>query len=404
MKKQISRFGLAAGAVLAAASLAACGGGGDSSTTPTTTTPTATFGSLSVALTDAPACGFDAVNVTVTKVRVNKSATAGDTDSSWVDLALSPARKINLLSLTNGVLDTLGQASLDPGHYSQIRLVLDANASGTANTVIPTGSTKEVALDTPSAATSGLKLAGEFDITANTTTSLVIDFDACKSVLKKGNAGYALKPVLSLVPNTQNGISGVIASGALTHHVMVLAERGGQVIASTTPDLQTGVFLVSHIPAGDDYDVVITSDNSATSVIGGVRVTAGATTSLSTASTPLSLAPSNTASISGTVTATPATTEPIYVTAKQVLSGSFVVTVRSQGADITNGTYTLANLPTAAPQYAQWSPTLPLSFAPTPTPGVYSVEASSAGYTTKSAGNVDVTAGSKSGVNITLTP
>jgi hypothetical protein len=403
MKKHTSRFGLVAGAVLVAASLAACGGGGGSSSSPTPTTPTATYGSMTVALTDAPACGFDAVNVTVTKVRVNKSATAGDTDSSWVDLALTTPRKINLLTLTNGVLDTLGQASLDPGHYSQIRLVLDTNASGTANTVIPTGSTKEVALDTPSAVQSGLKLNGEFDVTAGAQTSLVIDFNACKSVVKKGNAGYALKPVLSLVPAAQNGISGVIAASALTQHVMVSAEQNGQIIASTTPDQQSGVFLVSHLAAGN-YDLVITSDNSAASVIGAVPVTATATTAVSTAAAPLSLFASNTASISGTVTMTPASTEAAYVAAKQTLSGGQVVTIKYQGADLTNGTYTMANLPQSSPQFAPYVTTLPLSFAPGTTPGVYAVEASSTGYTTKSAGNVDITGGSKSGVNITLTP
>lgn len=66
-------------------------------------------GSLRVFLTDAPACGFDAVNVTVTKVRVNRSSSASDTDPGWTDMALIPPRKINLLDLANGVLDSLGE-------------------------------------------------------------------------------------------------------------------------------------------------------------------------------------------------------------------------------------------------------------------------------------------------------
>jgi hypothetical protein len=406
MKQHFNRLGLAAGGVLCAAALVACGGGNDKQTT-TDPTPTATAtGLLTVALTDSPACGFDAVNVTVSKVRVNKSATAADTDSSWVDLAVSPARKINLLSLTNGVLDTLGTTALDPGHYSQIRLVLDANASGTANTVVPTGTTQEVALDTPSAAQSGLKLNGEFDVTAGAQTNLVIDFNACKSVVKKGNAGYALKPVLTVVPAAQNGISGVIAASALTHHVMVSAEQNGQIVAATTPDPQTGVFLVSHLAAGN-YDLVITSDNSAASVIGAVPVTATGTTSVSSATAPLALAAATTGSISGTVTLSPAsTTEAAYVSAKQTLGTGQAVTIKYQGADITTGAYSLTGLPLAAPQYAAYSATLPLTFtaATGVTAGVYSVEASANGYTTKSAGTVDISTGNKSGVNITLTP
>jgi hypothetical protein len=403
MKQHLNRFGLVGGSLLCAAVLVACGGGKDSSsdTSSTGVTPVATTGTLSVALTDAPACGYDAVNVTVTKVRVNQSATAGDTDSTWIDLALTTPRKINLLNLSNGVLDTLGTTSLAAGHYGQIRLVLDTAA--TANTVVPTGTTQEVSMDAPSAASSGLKINGGFDITSGSLTSVVIDFDACKSVLKKGNGAYSLKPVLTLVPSAQNGISGVVAASALTHHVMVMAEQNGQVIASAAPDVQTGVFLVSHLAAGN-YDLVVTSDNSAASVIGAVPVTATGTTAVSTAAAPLALAASTTASISGTVTATPAATDAIYVAAKQTLSSGQVVTVKYQGADVTNGSYTLANLPQSAPRYVPYSATLPLSFASGATGGVYSVEASSTGYTTKSAGTVDITGGSKSGVNITLTP
>src|SRR5512133_434507 len=110
-----------------AALVAGCGGGGGSSAP----------GTLGVSLTDAPACGFDAVNVTVTKVRVNQSSSASENDGGWTDITLNPARKINLLNITNGVLEDLGTASLSAGHYSQLRLVLAANSGTTlANSVV----------------------------------------------------------------------------------------------------------------------------------------------------------------------------------------------------------------------------------------------------------------------------
>ncbi|HCN88685.1 MAG TPA: hypothetical protein DIT28_05835, partial [Oxalobacteraceae bacterium] len=96
----------------AAGLLAACGGGGGSSSAP---------GTLGVAMTDAPSCGYDAVNVTVNKVRVNQSATASDTDAGWTDITLNPAKKINLLNLTNGALEQLGETPLAAGHYTQLR-------------------------------------------------------------------------------------------------------------------------------------------------------------------------------------------------------------------------------------------------------------------------------------------
>ena len=98
--------------------LAGCGsgGGGDGGAAPAP-------GTLGVSLTDAPACGFDAVNVTVVKVRVHQSASATENDAGWSDITLSPARKINLLSLNNGALIGLGETPLAAGHYTQLRLL-----------------------------------------------------------------------------------------------------------------------------------------------------------------------------------------------------------------------------------------------------------------------------------------
>src|SRR5512135_417952 len=108
--------------VLLGALLFGCSSGSSTSAEP---------GTLAVSLTDAPASGFDAVNVTVSKVRVHQSASASENDAGWSDITLSPARKINLLNLSNGALDSLGQTSLPAGHYTQLRLVLSANTGTT---------------------------------------------------------------------------------------------------------------------------------------------------------------------------------------------------------------------------------------------------------------------------------
>lgn len=87
-------------------------------------------------------CGFDHVYVTVDKVRVNASSTAGDTDSGWTDIALPAPQKVDLLSLTNGVLTDLGRAPLAAGQYQQLRLVLAQNQGNTlANSVVVSGTT-----------------------------------------------------------------------------------------------------------------------------------------------------------------------------------------------------------------------------------------------------------------------
>lgn len=403
MNKKFTRLGLATSTIIAAAVLVACGGGGSASTP-----PPSTMGTLKASITDAPACGFDEVNVTVSKVRVHTSATAADTDAGWTEIVV-PAQQINLLNLTNGVMQTLGTVNLAAGHYTQVRLVLDANTGNNmVNNVVPTGGVK-TNLVTPSGQQSGLKLNGQFDVAAGQQADILIDFDACKSVLTRGNGVYALKPVVKMIPVILNGVGGVISPALLSKHVMISAQQNGSVIASTAPNTTTGEFFVSHLPAGN-YDVVITADDSAASVISAVPVAATGTTAISTAASPLTLVTSATGSIAGAVTLAPVSaTEAAYVSAKQTFAAGPTVTIKYAGADLLNGSYTIAGLPLSAPQYTIYSPTLPLIFtaATTVTPGVgvYTVDASATGYVSKAfATPVDIRLANATGVNLTLTP
>ncbi|MGN5477302.1 DUF4382 domain-containing protein [Cupriavidus basilensis] len=49
--------------------------------------------------------------------------------------------------------------------------------------MVPTGGTEQALLDTPSAVQSGIKINRPFTVAANTLSDLVLDFDACKSVV-----------------------------------------------------------------------------------------------------------------------------------------------------------------------------------------------------------------------------
>ncbi|GJJ00355.1 lipoprotein [Duganella rhizosphaerae] len=398
---------LAAVAAFSLAGLSACGGGGGGSGD---TAPATTMGTLSVSLTDAPSCGFDAVNVTVNKVRVHQSSTASDTDAGWTDITLAPARKINLLNLTNGTLEALGQTSLSAGHYTQLRLVLDPNTgNGLANSVLVSGGTSEQSLDTPSAVQSGIKLVNAFDVAAGQRVDLVLDFDACKSIVTKGNGKYALKPVVKVIPTTLNGIGGFVSTALLGSHVMVSAQQNGAIVSATTPNAVTGEFALSRLPLGN-YDVVVTADGSAAAVVGTVPVTSTtATVAISTAAAPITLPAATTGSIGGAVALTPASsTATAYVAAKQSFVAGPTVTIKYQGADLASGSYTLSGLPVSAPRYAVYSATLPLQFASAatvlPGPGKYLVEASAEGYTTASLPLVDISLTNQSNVNFNLKP
>ncbi|MES3021933.1 MAG: DUF4382 domain-containing protein [Pseudomonadota bacterium] len=405
MKNTLSRTSLIASGAIAALALAACGPGG-----PAPEKPPSTLGSLRVSLTDAPACGYDAVNVTVNKVRAHANPTAADTDAGWTDITLSPAKKINLLNLTNGTLETLGETQLNPGSYAQLRLVLDANTgNATRNSVVLTGTTAEQSLDTPSAVQSGIKLNTQFDVVANQRVDLVLDFDACKSIVTKGSGKYALKPVVKVVPAALNGISGFVGTALLSSNVTVSAQQNGAIVSSTVPNATTGEFLLSRLAPGN-YDVVITADNRAASVVSAVPVaTSTSTTSLSTAAAPLAMVASTQRSISGTVTLSPASaTEAAYVYAKQSFFNGPSVVLKYKGADLVNGAYTIGNLPIAAPQYTAYSAARPLVFAThlntTPAAGMYKVDASAEGYAAKSVASVNLNITAAVNVNFALVP
>lgn len=386
--------GLAIVSCLSALVLAACGGGGGGS-------GSGGMGTLAVSLTDAPACGFSAVNVTVSKVRVHQSSTASTGDGGWTDITLNPARKINLLDLTNGALAELGQASLQAGHYTQLRLVL--TGQGTANSIILASdpNQNEIALDTPSAMQSGVKLINQFDVPANQRTDLLLDFDACKSVVLSGNGTYRLMPVIRVIPFALNGISGFVDSALMANqnasHVRVLAEQNGAVVRATAP-APTGEFRLARLDPGT-YDVVIAADGHATAVITGVPVAAAPSiTAISTQAQAITLPASSAASINGTITLNPANSGVVpFVAARQTLNAGPTVTVAFRPVSLSDFSYTLT-LPTAAPLLGQYATPLPIALSATAQAGVagkYTVSASADGYQTQSSSLLDLSTGDK---------
>ncbi len=379
-------------ALLLSVLLAACGGGGDGGGGSVTGT-----GTLGVSLTDSPSCGFDKVNVTVVKVRVHQSSSAPDSDAGWTDITLSPARKIDLLSLNNGVLFNLGEATLPAGHYTQLRLVLDPNTATTlVNSVVPTGGV-ETALVTPSAVQSGIKLVNQFDVAVGERVDLVLDFDACKSIVTRGNGTYALKPVIKVVPFVPNGIKGFVDLALLNSSVLVTAQQSGVIIQTTAPTT-TGEFFLARLAAGN-YDVVLTANGRATAVIAAVPVASTTTiVTLSSTGTPITMPVSLERTISGTATLNPvSSTEAAYVAARQTFGPAPVVTVKSVAADELStvpgpGAYSLT-LPYEAPVFGQYGTgTLPIALVAQPlVAGKYTAAASATGYTTQSiSADIDV--------------
>lgn len=352
-------------AAAAAATLVACGGGDDAGGE----------GTLRLHLTDAPACGFDAVNVTVERVRVHNSASADPGAPGWSELVLNPPRRLDLLELTNGVMETLGELPLPAGSYQQLRLVLADNGGQTplANSVLPSGQT-EVALKTPSGQQSGVKMNVDVDVAANQMIDLLIDFDACKSVVTAGASGqYLLKPVVRVLPYLISGVSGQIEATTYTAGALVSLQQDGVVVRATTPQ-DDGRFVLQPAPAGS-YSVVFTAPNRTTMVVHGVPVVADTVTALGA---PIALPASAVGTVYGHA---PVDT---LVRAMQPLSGGPVIEVAGRYVDGVTGGYRFS-LPTDAPRVASYvAPSAALDFvADTAAAGRYQLDADLAGFAGK---------------------
>jgi hypothetical protein len=377
----------------AVAVLAACGGGGGGTTAD---------GSLRVALTDAPSCGYDHVYVTIQKVSVNQSSTASDTDSGWTDLTLSPPRQVDLLALTNGVLEELGTMPLQAGQYSQIRLVLAANSgtgsSALANAVQPTGGAL-TALSTPSGQQSGLKLQAHFTVEPGQMADVVLDFDACASIVKAGNSGqYILKPVISVVERLVSGLQGFVATTLASASTTVSAQQNGATVRATSPD-STGKFTIPYLAPGT-YTVVVTSDGHATGVVTSVPV--GTTTTVINGTATAIVTPvSAMADVTGGVTAVSGASSVAVTDASaralQALTGGPTIEVAKQPADATLGTYRF-HLPVAAPVKAAYATTGLTFAADTALAGKYTIEIQAPGRTTQTK-PADISSGTAATVN-----
>lgn len=296
---------LALGLALAGAIVVGCSNGSSSPAT-------SGMAKISVRLSDPSTCmapngPYQHVYVTVADIKANVNATAGDSDSSWVDLAPGLAatpQQIDLLGLANNqcFLATLGDSlELQPGNYQQIRVILadDSAASkiknnacaGSANCVILSDGTTH-ALQLSSESKTGIKIpsgqiaGGGFNIASGQTKDLDIDFNTCVSIVQQGNGQYRLKPVLHAgeVTATASSINGTVVDNAtgkqIDGEVTVALEQKDaagidRVFMSTLTDA-SGHFVFCPLPQGT-YDVVIVGQNRS-GVVYSPSVVTGVTT------------------------------------------------------------------------------------------------------------------------------
>ncbi|MEX0648696.1 MAG: DUF4382 domain-containing protein [Balneolaceae bacterium] len=229
------------------------------------------MGTLEVKMHDAPA-DYDAVNVFIERVEVNN--TTGE--EGWQTIS-EPNESFNLLELTNGVFEVIGSAELETGLYPQIRLILSSDN----NSLVIDG--EEHSLTIPSGAQTGVKLNVNAEIRDGIQYTLLLDFDALRSVVKTGqaeNPGYILKPVIRATNEALTGnIGGEVSP--VEARAVVFAISGTDTLSTTFADTSNGEFLLVGLEEGSYSVSVDPREEGFTGTdIDGVEVTVGETTDL----------------------------------------------------------------------------------------------------------------------------
>lgn len=270
-------------------------------------------GTISVRLTDAPLItdDVDGVWVKFKEIRVNHHGwkSIKTFDDFTVGDVLEPANGVNgifnLLDLQNGTTAFLASAELEAGHYSHIRIILDA----TYDHHLSFDNGTDASLDTTHSGPNGnfttghIEIVGQFTVEDGITTELILDFNAHKSVVKNGG-GYKLHPSIRLVTVDTTGtltvpITGVPADTRIVGYLYAegtyatsekIADANGQMftnaISADEPD--DGSFYFGYIPGGSYTLVIVTynADGSLTdyekqvsvTVVNGVNTTAATVT------------------------------------------------------------------------------------------------------------------------------
>lgn len=222
-------------------------------------------------LTDAPANeDIIAVNVDVQSIKYSID------DETWIDLPMSPVN-VDLLQFSNGKDTLLSNIELESGvKIHQVRFILGSN-----NSIMLSDSTVH-SIATPSAQQSGLKLNVQSFSEVTSGYKVVIDFDASRSIIKKGNGEYQLKPVIRayITANASSVYGTLLPSNIPT--IVFTETLSGDTISTVSDTLQNNLFVLHGLNSGT-YDIMVKDINtgrtdtlkSDLSVIGGVNINLG---------------------------------------------------------------------------------------------------------------------------------
>jgi len=168
--------------------MTACGGGNVQGT-----------GTVEISITDAPVDSAEAVVIHFTEAALH--GPDGTTTVKVIDpVTDQPGRSIDLLQLQGGMWTGLFTDEVTAGQYSWIRLTLDMSQS-----YIQING-QQYALRCTSCENSGYRLNRSFNVVADGTMALMLDFDLRKSITDPSSGiDYILRPTVRVIETAASG-------------------------------------------------------------------------------------------------------------------------------------------------------------------------------------------------------
>ncbi len=216
-------------------------------------------------MTDAPA-NYEAVLITFSEISAH-------INGKW-HTVVGQQTTIDLLQWTNGNSVLLGEAKLEAGIYTQIRLIVEKAEVRVDGKTYP--------MEVPSGSESGLKIHHTINLEAGAAYDLVIDFDASRSIVVKGDGTsqtrFQLKPVLRAVEFSSTGsVSGTILN--YSSRTTAMAVQGTDTVTTSFAHSLSGDFTLAFLPPGT-YTIRVVNVTGLVYIHSNVTVAAGANTNL----------------------------------------------------------------------------------------------------------------------------
>lgn len=157
-----------------------------------------TTGSARIGVTDA---AVDDESITGVYLSVKGVEAISEDDGKDTIVYFEEAMTFDVMAYQNGDVFDLGEGDVNVGIYNELRLILDAD--NPAYLAFEDGSEED--LEVPSGTSSGYKIKGDFQISANNQTDLIIDIDLRKALVLTGNGRYILRPTARLIESEATG-------------------------------------------------------------------------------------------------------------------------------------------------------------------------------------------------------